>query len=386
MDGRVGTFVVGPMSADTPSLTAIIPGFNAASVLPDCASHLKKAAVDGILPADATQLIFVDDGSDDGTARLAEELLAPEFPRLRIIRFEKNTGKGAAVRAGIAAAEAPLVLFMDVDMSVEPTDVPGLIDALGSVDVAIGSRSVPESVVESFNVQRRIMGRTFNRFVHALTGLPFLDTQCGIKAFRTPAARLLFHLTNTRRFAFDVELLFLARLLGFEVAEVAVYWHEKKESSVRLLTDPFSMVRDVTNLRFQPDRQPVPVVFVPRQHDDAAHSKTVLRDACGASGVHYPILRVSDKGIVAFLPLYDRDTVTAVVQELRRVVPEWEVEEQSVSFAGLMKLLPLDGLGAPSSTLSAATCPPLDFAATPTHLWEGAHPNGNGSPARVHPA
>jgi hypothetical protein len=374
------------MPAETPGLTAIIPAYNAARVLPDCARQLKQAVADGILAAEATELIFVDDGSTDGTGRRAEELLAPEFPRLRIIRFDENQGKGAAVRAGIAAAEAPLVLFMDVDMSVEPTDIPALVDAVGSVDIAIGSRSVPESVVESFNVQRRIMGRTFNRFVRALTGLPFLDTQCGIKAFRTPVARLLFHLSNSRGFAFDVEILFLARQLGLEIAEVAVYWHEKEESSVRLLMDPLSMVRDIANLRLQPERQHVPALVVPRRHRDPAQSKTALRDACRASGLRHPIFESSDCEDVALLPLSDDDAVKAVVRRLRHVAPELEVDVQSMSLTRLKELLPLDGLGAPMGALGTAPSVALEFVATPTDLWEAGQPNGHDSAARAHPA
>jgi hypothetical protein len=374
------------MSADTPDLTIVVPAFNAAPLLPQCAQQFKDAVADGTLAADLTQVIFVDDGSTDGTGSCAEELLAPEFPRLRVIRFDKNSGKGAAVRAGIAAAEAPLVLFTDVDMSVEPTDIPALVDALDSVDVAIGSRSVPESVVESFNVQRRIMGRTFNRFVQAVTGLPFLDTQCGIKAFRTPAARLLFHLTNARRFAFDVEILVLARQLGLEIAEVAVYWHEKQDSSVRLLMDPLSMVRDVTNLRFRHDRQDVPALAVPLRGHGVEQSTTILKDACQASGVRHPICHVSDDEVVALLPLCDGDTAKAVVSRLRRVAPEWKVDERAISFSGLKELLPFEGFGAHVSAAGNASSSALKTFAGPTDPWEPGHANGNGPAARVHPA
>ena len=251
---------------------------------------------------------------------------------------------------------------------------------------AIGSRSVPESVVESFNVQRRIMGRTFNRFVQAVTGLPFLDTQCGIKAFRTPAARLLFHLTNARRFAFDVELLVLARQLGLEIGEVAVYWHEKQESSVRLLMDPLSMVRDVTNLRFRHDRQDVPALAVPCRVHGVEQSTTILRDACHASGVRYPIFHVSDDEVVALLPLCDVDAAKVVVSRLRRVAPEWEVDERTITFSGLKELTPFEGLGAQVSAAGNAPSSVLTTFAGPTDPREAGHANGNGSVARVHPA
>jgi dolichyl-phosphate beta-glucosyltransferase len=124
-----------------------------------------------------------------------------------VLRLEENSGKGAAVRAGAGAAGAPVVVFMDADMSVHPAQIPLLLAAMADSDVVIGSRSLPGSVVRGATLHRKVMGRTFSLFVNGVTGLGLKDTQCGFKAFRTPVARLLFHLMTVERFAFDVDVL-----------------------------------------------------------------------------------------------------------------------------------------------------------------------------------
>ena len=146
------------------------------------------------------------------------------FDRLQVLRIDRNAGKGAAVRLGAGAATAPVVVFMDADMSVDPSEISGLVDGIGRADIAIGSRSLADSVVETDGVQRKVMGWTFNTIVTTVTGMPFADTQCGFKAFRTPIARLLFHLMTVERFAFDVEVLYLAQRLRMDITEVPVRW------------------------------------------------------------------------------------------------------------------------------------------------------------------
>ena len=134
--------------------------------------------------------------------------------------MSKNSGKGAAIRVGAGAAAAPFVAFMDADMSVDPAQVPLLVAAMEGAHVAIGSRAMADSNVQSYRRHRVIMGRTFNFLANAATNVGLKDTQCGFKAFRTPVARILFHLMVIDRFAFDVDVLTLARQLGMEICEV----------------------------------------------------------------------------------------------------------------------------------------------------------------------
>lgn len=126
------------------TLSIVIPAFNEASRLADRAERLNEAASNGVIDPRA-DLIVVDDGSTDKTPQLAQQLLAPAFPRLRILQLQENSGKGAAVRAGTHVAAAPIVAFMDADMSVDPSQLPLLVAAIENADIAIGSRSTHRS-------------------------------------------------------------------------------------------------------------------------------------------------------------------------------------------------------------------------------------------------
>ncbi len=229
-------------------LTILVPAFNEAHRLAEGMRRLDGAISAGAVDLDRTEVVVIDDGSTDATAAVAEKLLAP-LPHHRVVRLPSNAGKGAAVRAGVAASRSPFTAFMDADMAIDPRAVPYLIEGLRRDDVVIGSRALRDSMVETSYVFRTIMGRMFNGLVTAGTGLPFHDTQCGFKAFRTPAARLLFHLVRIDRFAFDVEVLVRARRLGLRISEVPVHWTHVDGSTVHPVHDSLSMMADVYRSR-----------------------------------------------------------------------------------------------------------------------------------------
>ena len=304
------------MEGDSARLTVIIPAFNEARRLALTARAFEEALDEGILYPDTTEVIVVDDGSTDETATKAQQLLGSKMPLLRVLRLRNNSGKGAAIKLGTAAATAPVVLFMDADMSVDPKQIPRLTSAIGQSDVAIGSRSLSESVVVAAGVQRKLMGRTFNTLVGALTEMPFRDTQCGFKAFRTPLARILFHLSTVQGFAFDVELLFLARRLGMEISEIAVSWREMGESRVRSLVDPLFMTRDVLGVGKRRERSTLPALAVtPDLHERRRSSSRIVGELNSALGPVFPILSHSDRGTLVLLPLCNPSEVQDVAAD-----------------------------------------------------------------------
>jgi hypothetical protein len=348
----------------------IVPAFNEARRLEENANRFIEAVEKGIVCPRSTELIIVDDGSTDDTSWRAEEALMHVFPRLRVLRVHNNAGKGAAVRTGTAAATAPVVLFMDADMSVDPTQIPGLVKAIGPADVAIGSRSHEESVVVTNGVQRRVMGKSFNAIVNTLTDMPFRDTQCGFKAFRTPMARVLFHLMRVQRFAFDVEVLSLARQLHMDIAEVAVNWHEVGNSKIRKFLDPIAMTRDVLNISLHHQRPNHPALAVAPDPYERRRSPSRVVGAVGkVLGAKFPILVMSDEQIVVLLPLCTPTEVQDIAARLRTLETKLTVRERSVSFDELTKLAPLewrDGenggvvLGSQDSLADIITAPPVD--------------------------
>jgi dolichyl-phosphate beta-glucosyltransferase len=199
----------------------------------------------------AAEVIVVDDGSRDATAEIVRAT-ADKDPRVRLLRLPRNQGKGAAVRAGMLAAQGRQALFMDADLATPLSELARLEAALAEgADVAIGSRALAESHIEARqHPLRECLGKTFNLLIR-LAGLATIrDTQCGFKLFRGDVARALFSEARVDRFAFDVEILLLCRG-RFRVAEVPVAWRHVERSKVALLTDPARMLYDIVRLRLR---------------------------------------------------------------------------------------------------------------------------------------
>lgn len=197
------------------------------------------------------EIIVVDDGSRDNTGRIVSDLSA-EIPNLRLIRYETNMGKGFALRTGVLASRGDHVLLSDADLSTPIEELTGLLRLLthGKCDIAIGSRALAMSrIIRKQPWWRRGMGKIFNRIVRFAVLDEFRDTQCGFKLFPADLARELFGVARVNRFAFDVEILALARKKGYRVAEIPVRWKNAPGSKVNPLTDSMRMLFDLCRIR-----------------------------------------------------------------------------------------------------------------------------------------
>ena len=191
------------------------------------------------------EVIVADDGSADATARLAGDAGA-EVTVLRLL----HRGKGAAVRAGVLACSGDLVLVADADLSTPIDELDRLVDALAGRAVAVGSRYVAGARVEvPQRLDRRLLGRAFNLLVRALVLPGVRDTQCGVKLFRRDVALAVFERCRSEGFAFDVEVLALARARGCRLVEVPVAWRNSPETRVRLLVDVPRMLWELLVIR-----------------------------------------------------------------------------------------------------------------------------------------
>jgi dolichyl-phosphate beta-glucosyltransferase len=247
------------------SLSLVVPAYNEADRL---ATGL-QTLMDGI-SIDETEIVVVDDGSTDGTADVARTQLA-SWPQHEVVSLDRNSGKGAAVRAGVARARGEVIAYIDADMATDPRDLVSLTLALQGNHLAVGSRAHEGSVVNR-ELHRQAMNWTFGKLVSRLTQLPYMDTQCGFKAFKGSIAKLLFHCSRVERFAFDVEVLDMAARLGLRMEEVPVHWTDVPGSHVRPVSDSFYMLRDVARNRLTwKIRRPIRGVFMPGVTIDMAN-------------------------------------------------------------------------------------------------------------------
>ncbi len=292
------------------SLSLVIPAYNEEARLPAGMARLDRAVDMGSIDPGRTEFVVVDDGSTDATSGRARDLLS-RYPHVQSVRFESNRGKGAAVRAGVAAANAPVIAFADADMAIDPAQSPQFVAALERADLAIGSRAATGASVDRPSISRSVMNRAFNRFVNVLTRVSLDDTQCGFKAFRAPVAKLLFHCSVTERMAFDVEILSLARRLGLSIEQVPVQWLRVRGSRVRSWSDSRSMVRDVLRAHRRvltaPSVEGFRIAPVPSGEATLGHMAR-----------HLPVLDEPDGRTLVLCPLTDETGIESLLQQARR--------------------------------------------------------------------
>lgn len=198
------------------------------------------------------EIVVVDDGSSDGTGRIVDRV-AKDARNVRRVRYEKNRGKGYALRTGVLVTKGEFVLVMDADLSTPMEELRKLMPYLsdGGFDIAIGSRALALSdIIRKQPWWRRGMGKTFNKIVRALVIGGFSDTQCGFKLFKGEIARRLFGEAKIDRFAYDVEILALARKKGYGIAEAPIQWINSPESRVDPVRDSLRMLADLVRIRF----------------------------------------------------------------------------------------------------------------------------------------
>ncbi len=230
-----------------PFLSVVIPAFNEESRI----SHTLSQVVDYLTARDYTwEIVVADDGSRDATAGLVDQVII-DHPNIQILRLP-HRGKGWAVKNGMLAARGEYRLLCDADLSVPIAQVERLLPPLGpGSDIVLGSREAPGAARIGEPARRHLMGRLFNLLVSRLAVPGLADTQCGFKCFRGAAAEDLYPRQTMDGFAFDVELLYLARKRGLTFAEVGVDWYYRSQSKVRPVRDSFAMTLDLLKIRWR---------------------------------------------------------------------------------------------------------------------------------------
>jgi glycosyltransferase involved in cell wall biosynthesis len=238
------------MSTSVPfvDLSIIVPAYNEEHRLPPTLARLHA-----YLAAQPMryEIVIVDDGSRDGTCAVVSAAMA-HIPNLRLVRQSPNRGKGAAVRLGMLAARGQIRVMSDADGSMSPDQLPRLLAPIiaCTAEIAIGSRYAEGA---KSNIEqpwyRVVWSRLANKAIQRSLVPGVRDTQCGFKAFTAEAARDLFSRGRIDGWAFDLEILALARRAGFAIAEVGVEWTDDRRSRVNPLKDLWKVVREAMTIR-----------------------------------------------------------------------------------------------------------------------------------------
>jgi putative flippase GtrA len=226
-------------------LSVVIPAFREADRIAETVAHV-RAELSGPVGVEDLQIVVVDDGSDDDTADRAAAAGAD-----LVLRRRPNQGKGAAVRAGMLAAEGRAVAFTDADLSYPPEQLLGFLAAIeDGWDVAVGSsqHEATMTVVRAGRL-REVGGRIVNVFTGIVLLGRYRDTQCGLKAMRSDVAELVFSRTHIDGFAFDVELFHLVERYRLTLTEVPVQVVNSSRSTVHVVRDAARLVRDLFRVR-----------------------------------------------------------------------------------------------------------------------------------------
>jgi dolichyl-phosphate beta-glucosyltransferase len=228
-----------------PTVSIVVPAYNEEkrleATLESLAGFLSRQPWDW-------EVRVVDDGSLDGTCRVVEARAAAT-PHI-VLQREPHRGKGGAVKAGLMAATAQFRFICDADLSMPVTELPRFLPPqLTSFDVAIGSREGHGARRIGEPLRRHVAGRIFNYVVQQLTVPGIEDTQCGFKMFTAEAVSAIFPLVSVDGWAFDIEVLCIARAKGLRIVEVPIEWHYRRESQLSLVRDGIRMLREMLAIR-----------------------------------------------------------------------------------------------------------------------------------------
>jgi dolichyl-phosphate beta-glucosyltransferase len=228
-----------------PFLSLIIPAYNEEARLPDTLKQVFEFIREQPF---SSEVVVIENGSQDHTFEIAQEF-ASTHPQFRVLR-NAQSGKGRAVRQGMMAAQGEYRFMCDVDFSMPIEEISRFLPpTLQSYDIAIASREAPGAVRYNEPYYRHLIGRIYNGLIRTLALPDLQDTQCGFKCFTKGAAEDLFPRQTLTGWSFDVEILFIAQLLGYRVVELPINWYYHPHSKINVVRDSIKMGIDLLTIR-----------------------------------------------------------------------------------------------------------------------------------------
>ena len=235
-------------------ISVCVPMYNENRVIAESAKTLSDYMLANF---EDYEIVFCSDGSTDGCDKTVEAL---NLPNVRVIGYEKNQGKGCAVRTAILAATGDVRMFTDADLAYGTGVIKQVADAFAEnpdADMVIGSRNLDKSGYEGYTFLRKIMSKVYIKVLCIAGGFKLSDSQCGCKAFRADAAEKIFSRCEVNGFAFDFEAILWAVKMKMTIKEIPVRVINHGESKVRIIRDTVKMLKDLSKMKKRIRKTPV---------------------------------------------------------------------------------------------------------------------------------
>ena len=227
-------------------ISLCVPMYNESSIIEQTARTLYGYMSENF--GDDFEIIFADDGSRDGSADIVKNL---DLPNVLVVGYEKNQGKGCAVRHGVLASNGDIVIFTDADLAYGVEVIREAVEILdrGEHSVLVASRAKHKEGYEGYTLIRKIASKTYIKVLNLFGGIKISDAQCGFKAFVGEKGRRIFSLCKTNNFAFDLEVILIAQKMKLKIYELPAKIINHRESKVNVIKDAFKMMKEIAKIK-----------------------------------------------------------------------------------------------------------------------------------------
>ena len=227
-------------------ISLCVPMYNESSIIADTARQLNTYMSNYF--GDNYEIIFADDGSNDNSAQIVNEL---NLKNVRVVGYEKNLGKGGAVRHGVLASNGDLVIFTDADLAYGVDVIKEAVEILekGEYDLLVASRAKHKEGYEGYTFIRKLASKTYIKVLNLFGGIKISDAQCGFKAFDGKKGREIFSYCKTNNFAFDLEVILIAQKMKLKIFELPAKIINHRESKVNVIKDAIRMLKEISIIK-----------------------------------------------------------------------------------------------------------------------------------------